>query len=175
MTPIGDDVAAAIRASGLTIYDDLSERPDAFYDIKVLEARLNEQLVGLTWNYPQKTRSKVAKKAIAEVLGYPVPKSFKKTKPRFPGQNFDTSVQMRDNFQPWNEPPEALRRYVLIRVDPDGVVTGVRVITGEVIALWDRTGTLTSKYQAKRIAGRTGSKARLGVGHPQLHFGVAPS
>lgn len=39
-----------------------------------------------------------------------------------------------------------------------GIVRAVRVIRGQQIALWDRTGILTSKFQARRIAGRVGSK-----------------
>ena len=41
------------------------------------------------------------------------------------------------------------RRYVLIRVNERDVVTKVKVVTGEVIAAFDTTGTLTHKYQAK--------------------------
>ena len=38
---------------------------------------------------------------------------------------------------------------MLIRVSEQNVVTAVRVVTGEVIAKLDKTGTLTHKYQAK--------------------------
>jgi len=41
------------------------------------------------------------------------------------------------------------RRYVLIRVDDDQIVTRVKVVTGDVIAKLDPTGTLTTKYQAR--------------------------
>lgn len=142
----------------MSIYDDLSARPDLVYDIVDLEVLLNEALVGAVWDFPIRTRSKVAKEAVADALGYPVPPSFQKTQPRFPGQNLDTSVQMADNLQIWNEEVDPERRYALIRVLSDGTVTRVRVVTGEVIALWDRTGTLTSKYQAKRIGPSQGSK-----------------
>lgn len=157
MSPIGDEIAAAIKRAGVSIYDDLTDHPEAIYDIGVLEERLNERLRGLQWDFPPRTRSKVAKQAVADAMGYPVPASFAKTQPRFPGQNLDTAVQMADNLQIWNEEVDPLRRYAIIRVDGDGVVLGVRVVTGEVIALWDKTGTLTSKYQAKRLPGRTGS------------------
>ena len=157
MTPAGDEVAAAIRRYGVSIYDDLTDRPEAFYDIKILEDRLNARLLGMVWDYPLRTRSRIAKQAVAEAMGYPVPASFTKTQPRFPGQNLDTSVQMSDNLQIWNEDVDPLRRYAIVRVAADGVVIGIRVVTGEVIALWDRTGTLTSKFQAKRIPGRSGS------------------
>jgi hypothetical protein len=86
---------------------------------------------------------------VCEALGYPVPKSFKRTKPRFPGQNFDTYVQKSNNLQIWNEQVSPSRRYVLIRVNEESVVTKVRVVSGEVIAEYDTTGTLTQKYQAK--------------------------
>lgn len=123
-----------------------------------LEARLDPLLAGLNLSYPIRTRAKVAKQRVAEALGYPVPSSFAKVQPRFPGQNVDVSVQMSNNFQVWNEEIEPGRRYVFIRVDSEGVVTKVRVLTGEAVALFDTTGTLTSKFQAKRRAGLTGSK-----------------
>ena len=142
----------------MSIYDDLDTRPDLVYDIADVEVLLSEALVGARWDLPIRTRSKVAKEAVADALGYPVPSSFQKTQPRFPGQNLDISVQMADNLQIWNEEVDPDRRYALIRVLNDGTVTRVRVVTGEVIALWDRTGTLTSKYQAKRIDPSPGSK-----------------
>lgn len=154
----GQRVREAIQEAGVSIYDDLGTRPDLVYDIADLEVLLSDALVGARWDLPIRTRSKVAKEAIADALGYPVPASFQKTQPRFPGQNLDISVQMADNLQIWNEDVDPNRRYALIRVLNDGTVTRVRVVTGEVIALWDRTGTLTSKYQAKRIDPSQGSK-----------------
>lgn len=150
VTGMGERTFEAVRQSGRSIYDDLSNETDLIYDIADLEERLNAHLVGEVWDFPIRTRSKVAKQAVAEVMGYPVPSSFRKTQPRFPGQRLDISVQMADNLQIWNEEVDPGRRYALIRVTSEGLVTRVRVVTGEVIALWDRTGTLTSKYQAKR-------------------------
>jgi hypothetical protein len=103
----GDDVANAITESGLSIYDDLNDRPDLFFEIDVLEARLAAGLKGLSLDYPLRTRAKVAKAAVAEILGYPVPPSFVKTKPRFPGQNCDVFVQKNNNLQIWNEEESA--------------------------------------------------------------------
>lgn len=154
----GERVRAAIQDEGVSIYDDLAARPDLVYEIGDLEVVLGDALVGARWDYPIRRRSKVAKEAVAAALGYPVPSSFKKTQPRFPGQNLDIFVQMADNLQIWNEEVDPERRYALIRVRSDGTVTRVRVVTGEVIALWDRTGTLTSKYQAKRIGPSRDSK-----------------
>ncbi len=148
----------ALRKSGRSIYDDLSDAPHLIYELAELQERLNQCLVGQVWDYPIRTRSKVAKQMVAEALGYPVPSSFRKVRPRFPGQRLDVAVQMSDNLQIWNEEVDPGRRYALIRVTNEGVVTRVRVVTGEVIALWDRTGTLTSKYQAKRGNGAQGSK-----------------
>lgn len=143
------DSVANIRQSGLSIYDSLEDRPDLLIDQEGLERILNSALVGLDLNYPLRTRSKVIKTAVCRALGYPVPGSFKKTQPRFPGQNFDTYVQKANNLQIWNEEVTASRRYVLVRVDQDSVVLKVRVVTGEVLASLDTTGTLTHKYQAK--------------------------
>ena len=100
-------------------------------------------------HYPLRTRSKVLKTSVCVALGYPVPKSFRRTQPRFPGQNFDTHVQKANNLQIWNEEVAPLRRYVLVRVSDDQRVTRVKVVTGEMIAKLDRTGTLTTKYQAR--------------------------
>src|SRR5690625_1335640 len=57
----GRRARAAIREAGVSIYDDLSARPDLVYDIVDLEVLLNEALVGARWDLPIRTRSKVAK------------------------------------------------------------------------------------------------------------------
>ena len=142
-------IVRAIAASGLSIYDPLADKPGLFIETRGLERILKKALIGLDLDYPIRTRSKVVKGRVCEALGYPVPERFRRTKPRFPGQNFDTFVQKADNLQIWNEEVSASRRYVLIRVDARQVVTGVRVVTGEVIAQLDRTGTLAHKYQTR--------------------------
>jgi hypothetical protein len=58
-------------------------------------------------------------------------------------------VQKANNLQIWNEDISPSRRYVLIRVDSNQAVTKVRVVTGEEIAQYEKTGTLTHKYQAR--------------------------
>jgi hypothetical protein len=151
-------IARAIASSGRTIYNLLDDRPDLFYPIHVLEQRLRERLMGLNLAYPIRTRAKVAKEAVCTALGYPVPAVFARTQPRFPGQDLDVYVQKADNLQIWNEEISATRRYALIRLDPSDTVTAVRVVTGEALADLDRTGTLTSKFQARRRSGRAGSR-----------------
>jgi hypothetical protein len=141
-------IVDAIRRSGLTIYDPLEKRPGLFFSSEQLQALLSRQLPGLDLNYPLRTRSKVLKSRICEILGYPVPTRFLKTKPRFPGQDFDTYVQKSDNLQIWNEEVSPSRRYAVIRVNEKQIVTAVRVVSGEVLAALDTTGTLTQKYQA---------------------------
>lgn len=138
----------SIARSGFTIYDPLKSDGELFLPAAQLEAVLNDGLLGLDLNYPLRTRSKVLKSKICEILGYPVPHSFKKTKPRFVGQDFDTYIQKSDNLQIWNEEIVPTRRYVIIRLDESSKVVRVRVVTGEVIAKLDTTGTLTKKYQA---------------------------
>ena len=148
----------AVRESTLTIYDPvLPTRPDLLFPDDELEELLWSDLAGLELSGPIRTRSKVAKQVVAAALGYGVPATFKKTKPRFPGQNFDIHVQTNDNLQIWNQEVSPERRYVLIRPDENGIVQAVRVVCGQQVAAWDRTGTLTSKFQAKRISGRSGS------------------
>src|SRR5437773_6133920 len=141
--------AGALAKSGRTIYDLLNERPEHFLPSPDLESILKAGLLGLDLNYPLRTRSKVLKTKVCEILGYPVPASFKRSKPRFPSQDFDTYVQKSNNLQIWNEEITPTRRYVIIRLDEASKVVGLRVVTGEILAALDTTGTLTKKYQAK--------------------------
>ncbi len=147
----------AIRQRGLSIYDKLeSSNSDCWIPTPALETILNEELSGISLaGLPIRTRSKVIKEHVCQCLGYPVPRSFKKTLPRFPGQLFDTYVQKSNNLQIWNEELVPSRRYVLIRVSGEGIITKVKVVTGESLALLDTTGTLTQKYQARLIPGTT--------------------
>ncbi len=146
---------AAIRKSGLTIYDPIKVGdPILWIPTPELQALLDAGLRGLSLaGLPLRTSSKVVKTRVCEALGYPVPKSFKKTQPRFPGQLFDTYRQKANNLQVWNEELSPTRRYVLIRVSDHDAVTRVRSVTGEALALLDTTGTLTSKYQARCVPG----------------------
>ncbi len=100
-----------------------------------------------------RTRSKVVKTYVCHALGYPATSSFRKTQPRFPGQLFDIYIQKSNNLQIWNERLAPTRRYVIVRVGGNAVITGVKVITGDTLALVDTTGTLTQKYQARLIPG----------------------
>jgi len=144
----------AIRNNGLTIYDPIEVGDPQFWiPTPELETLISNGLCGFPVPYPQRTRSKVVKTRVCQVLGYPVPVSFKKTKPRFPGQCFDTYVQNSDNLQIWNEEIAPTRRYVIFGVSNKDIITGVKVMTGEEVALLDRTGTLTKKYQAQIIPG----------------------
>src|SRR6058998_4129434 len=121
----------ALAKSGRTIYDSLHDSPEHFLPSVDLESILRTGLLGLDLNFPLRTRSKVLKAKICEILGYPVPTSFKRSKPRFPGQDFDTYVQKSNNLQIWNQKIVSTRRYVIIRVNESSRVTGVRVVTGE--------------------------------------------
>ena len=151
---MGRDYAEAIAASGLTIYDPIEVGdPEMWIPTEELEAFLEEKLVGVGGlDLPIKTRSKVVKQHVCRVLGYPVPKSFKRIQPRFVGQNFDTYAQGSNNLQVWNEELAASRRYVVLRID-SGTITRVRVVSGEELAKLDKTGTLTQKYQARLVPG----------------------
>ncbi|MGP2527112.1 restriction endonuclease [Acidaminococcus sp. LBK-2] len=145
------DYVKNISASGLTIYDLISHDNSQLYiPTKNLEALLSNSIIGLSLNgLPLRTRSKVVKQAICHALGYPIPKSFKKTQPRFPGQNFDVYTQKSLNVQIWNEDVEINRRYVFLRVNNQDIVTKVKIITGKQLILLDHTGTFTQKYQAR--------------------------
>jgi len=142
-------IIRAIQKSGLSIYDSLEKCPEFYFETEELEKILQRSLKDLDLDFPLRTRSKVLKTAVCESLGYIVPNSFQKTQPRFPGQNFDTYIQKADNLQIWNEEIAPSRRYVIIRVNTKNKVSGVRVIPGKLLATFDRTGTLTQKFQAK--------------------------
>src|SRR3954462_11833000 len=85
----------AIRDSGLSIYDPIEiGHPQLWIPAPELEKLLDKGLRGISLpGLKPRTRSKVVKQYVCKVLGYPIPASFKKTKPRFVGQMFDTYVQ----------------------------------------------------------------------------------
>ena len=151
----------AIRRSRLSIYDAIEiGDPELWIPTRELEQLLNAAMSGISLaRLPLRTRSKVVKEHVCRSLGYPVPPCFKKTQPRFPGQFFDTYVQKSNNLQVWNEELVSTRRYVIIRVGKENVITKVNVVTGDTLALLDTTGTLTQKYQARLITSR--AKAEL--------------
>jgi hypothetical protein len=136
--------------SGITIYS-----REAIYDaslfipIDTLQSLLNKGLIGLNLSgLPLRTRSKVVKATICKILGFPEPNIFQKTKPTFPAQDMDVYTQKSMNLQIWNEEIEPSRRYVIIQVDNIDIIRKVKVITGEELAIYDKTGTLTTKFQA---------------------------
>ena len=106
---------------------------------------VGESLFGL----PLRTRSKVVKTLVCNALGYDVPNSFRKTKPKFPCQNIDIYTQKSNNLQIWNDEIDIARRYVLFNVNEEDVICGVKVIDGYDLETLDTTGTLTTKYQAR--------------------------
>jgi len=144
---------ASIRRSSLTIYDPIQiGDPKLWIPAPELQELLDSKLAGMSLaGLALRTRSKVVKQRICELLGYPVPKSFKRTQPRFPGQCFDTYIQKSNNLQIWNEELSSIRRYVLIRVSDADTITRVKVVTGDALAPLDTTGTLTQKHQARCI------------------------
>jgi len=155
-----EEIPARISESGQTIYNRIQPGdPKLWIPTAELEAILDRRLRGFSVkNLPLRTRSKVLKKEVCRCLGYPVPESFQKTQPRFPGQDFDTYIQKSNNLQVWNEDLQPTRRYVVIRVTADGVVDRVKVVTGAALAKLDRTGTLTQKYQARMISTSEGAE-----------------
>jgi hypothetical protein len=156
----GDDIARYIKDSQLDLYAaPADEKSPAYYPNEILEERLVSKLAGESLaGLPLRTRSKVAKQLVCAVLGYAAPPFFKKTQPRFPSPNFDLYVQKSDNLQIWNEEVDLSRRYVILELDHTDTITAARVLSGQELALLDTTKTLTSKYQAKRLASSTGSK-----------------
>lgn len=150
----------SISKSGLTIYDPIEVGdPNFWLPSKELEITLNAALHGICLNgLPLRTRSKVVKQKICKALGYPIPATFEKTQPRFPGQCFDTYIQKSNNLQIWNEELTPTRRYVLIKVNDKDCIEVVRVVTGDTLVVLDTTGTLTQKYQARLTVGNQKSE-----------------
>lgn len=150
-TPDPTKFVSAIRRSGLSIYDPIEiGHPTLWIPTPELQTLLNDRLCGISLSgLPLRTRSKVVKESVCRVLGYPTPRSFKKCQPRFMGQMFDIYTQKSNNLQVWNEELSAIRRYVLIRISGSDVITRIKVVTGNTLALLDTTGTLTQKYQAR--------------------------
>ena len=153
------DYVALIRESNKTLYDAIEVGSKLWIPSRELERLLDEGLRGVnTANMPNRTRSKVVKSEICKILGYSIPKTFKRCRPRFFGQDFDAYVQAADNLQVWNEELSPTRRYVLVRPGDDGRIVRVKVVTGTDLAVLDRTGTLTQKYQARLISGNTATE-----------------
>lgn len=147
----------------MSIYDpiDIGD-PDLWIPTLELEGLLNKALVGFSLGgLPLRTRSKVIKTKVCEAMGYPVPTSFNKTQPRFPGQNLDIYTQKSRNLQIWNEEISPARRYAIIAVNDEDLVTTVKVVNGDSLAALDTTGTLTQKYQAKIVPKQDGSSELL--------------
>ena len=144
------DFKKTIQASGYDIYSEIEVgHADLWIPTLQLEILLNNELVGLNLDgLALRTRSKVVKQSVCSALGYPIPKSFKKTQPRFFGQQLDVYTQKSRNLQIWNEELSPTRRYALIQISEDAIVTRVRVVNGQELATLDTTGTITKKYQA---------------------------
>lgn len=145
-----NDFRASISASGFDIYSPIEVGDEHFWIPTLqLESLLNQHLAGLDLNgFALRTRSKVVKQEVCTALGYPIPNSFKKTQPRFLGQQLDIYTQKSRNLQIWNEELSPTRRYALIQISDQDIVERVRVVNGQELAGLDTTGTITTKYQA---------------------------
>lgn len=157
MNPLeeGRAIVHRIAASNRTIYDPMEVGDPLFWlPAPALEAVLDAELCGLDVSgLPNRTRSTIVNRRICAALGYPVPERFRRTEPRFPGQEFDKYVQKSNNLQIFNQQLAPTRRYALIRVGSDARICRVKVVTGAALAPLDTTGTLTGKYQARCTAG----------------------
>jgi len=150
----------AIRRNKLSIYDRIKiGDPELWIPTEQLEQLLDDAMSGISLEkLPIRTRSKVVKAHICRALGYPVPSTFKKSQPRFPGQCFDTYVQKSNNLQIWNEAVIPSRRYVIVRVGEKNTITKVKVVVGNSLVELDTTGTLTQKFQARLVFGQSATE-----------------
>ena len=146
-----DEYVRNIQNAGITIHTPITiGHPELWIPDEILEQILNEKLCGFDVSaYAVKSRSKVVKQQVCEILGYPIEKTFPKVQPRFTGQNFDTYNQKSRNLQIWNEEISAERRYVIIGIDTNDIIYKVKVINGEELSILDTTGKITTKYQAR--------------------------
>lgn len=142
-----------IKKSQKTIYEKLTPKnKDLWLGDQELEYLLRSSLLGNSYEgQANRTRSKSINQDICRAMGYPVPKSFKKTHPRFVCQNFDKYAQQSNNLQIWNEEITPTRRYCLIILNDKNVVINVLILSGSTLQEFDSTGTLTTKYQANLI------------------------
>jgi hypothetical protein len=142
--------AAAVRTHALPVTDvRATRRAGAYLPLSQLEAYLTEALQGLSLKgLALKTRSKKVRQNALAALGYVPPATFG-SDVIFPAQNADIYVQKANNLQIWNEKIDQARRYLVVVVDENDVVAGVRAFTGKTLAQWNRTGTLTAKFQAR--------------------------
>lgn len=140
----------AIAQSGYDIYHPITVgHPEYWIPTPVLQALLHKHLNGMSLTgLALRTRSKIVKSAVCDALGYPTPESFKKSRPRFPGQQLDIYTQKSLNLQVWNEDISPTRRYAIIQALEDDTIGVTKVVNGQQLALLDRTGTITTKYQA---------------------------
>lgn len=168
-------IRAAIAEHGFDIYRSLTDHPKLVYARPELEALLSHELIGRVFEGPNKARGKAVKQAVAAALGYPVPASLRRIKPRFPGQDLEVHTQQSRNLQIYNEEVSPTRRYVVVGLNSRSEVTAVRVIEGAGLEKLDTTGTLTSKFQAKRLAGRTGSRLVSQTDTPSFVAELSPA
>jgi len=140
-----------IKKRKLTIYSVIEVGdPELWFTGNELEEIVDKGLKGTPLKgLAIRTRSRFVKEKVCDILGYQIPNSFRKVQPRFYGQNFDTYIQKSNNLQIWNEEISPERRYVLIKVSEDDIIDKVKVVNGKQLSEYDRTGTLTQKYQAK--------------------------
>lgn len=138
-----EELRARITEAGISIYDPAQDELGSL--IMSREAReelLGVHLVGISVaGLPLRARSKVIKELVCEALGYQSPGSFRRTQPRFPGQDLDVYAQQSRNLQAWNEDLSATRQYAILAIDTEGAIVQVRVTTGLELAAFDSAGT----------------------------------
>ena len=148
-----------IRRLGVDLYNEPATADSGyFYAPGELEMLLKAELVGRQdlAGLPVKTRANVAKTLVCQALGYDAPKSFKRVSPRLPHPAIDVYAQQSTNLQIWNQEVDAERRYVILILGEHEVLD-VRVVAGADLAQFDKTGKLTTKFQAARIDESAGS------------------
>jgi len=101
----------------------------------ILERLLRSRLTNISLDkIPFHMRTKLIKSEICMALGYPIPSLFKRSRPCFPGQNFDVYIQQGMDLPVRGEEINRSKRYVFIRINGRYVITDVKVFAGEQLA-----------------------------------------
>ena len=126
-----------IQESKLNMYHlILPTNDNLFIPNVILERLLRSRLANICLgNVPCHSRPKFIKSEICAALGYPIPSPFKKTRPCFPGQNFDVCIQQGAELPLKADEIIESKRYVILRVNGKQTITDVKVYAGGKLAV----------------------------------------
>lgn len=144
-----------IQTSGARVDESIDATHPLYIPNGELEALLHDGMVGCDdfARLPIKSRSKMARIKVCQILGYDVPRSFPRAsgRARLAGQDLDVFVQKSNNLQVWNKDLVSTRRYAVVALDDNECVVLVRVVYGADLASLATSSTRTHKHQARIV------------------------